>query len=93
MGMSIMLGVINFGTTENDVGVFMDIHRGGGRHNDQDQIDDAIEEVIEVSDSDFVKLEFSGRDNSSFLNRDGELKDSLRRVLGDIQRTLSPCRT
>ena len=92
MGMSRpdpQMGVIHFGNTENEVGVFKDINGGGDRHNDQDQVDDAIEEVTEVSDSVIVKLEFGERGNSSFLNGDGELKDSWKRVLGDIQRALS----
>ena len=92
MGMSRpdpQMGVIHFGNTENEVDVFKDINGGGDRHNDQDQVDDAIEEVTEVSDNVIVKLEFGERGNSSFLNGDGELKDSWKRVLGDIQRALS----
>ena len=82
-------GIIDFGNTENEVGVVKDINGGGDKGNDQDQVDDAIEEVTEVSDSVIVKFEFGGRDNSYFLNRDGELTDSWERVLGDIQRAVS----
>ena len=51
-------GIIDFGNTENEVGVVKDINGGGDKGNDQDQVDDAIEEVTEVSDSVIVKFEF-----------------------------------
>jgi hypothetical protein len=82
-------GVINFGNTENEVGVVKNMNGGGNRDNDQDQVDDAIEDVTGTSDSLIVKLEFGGRDNSYFLNGDGKLTDGWIRVLGDIQRAVS----